>query len=164
MPFERGAVFSMRKSLHLNLGVCLSSVTFLLGLAMFIGSRRMNYWSGYGPGESFMSTWVSAFLVMFSILSFFSEAKKEGIALNQIFPKGAGLKNMTVTWAALLVFLALVTITGFLPAAAIMLFLLFSLGYRWKHAAILSVIVASLCYVVFKILLQVPLPVGIFGI
>ena len=149
------------KKLHFNLGALLSLMVLILGLFIFIGSLRMNYWSGYGPGEGFVSVWSSGFLILFSVASAISLAKEPGVAFKDVFPKGKKeRKNILVAGIGLILFLLIVKFLGFFAGSVVLMILLFSRGFSWKKAILLGVLVSVICYVVFGILLDVPLPTG----
>ena len=151
------------KKIHLNLSVFVSGVMLLLGLVTFIASYRMKYWSGYGPGEGFVSSWSSGLLVLASAVSLVQSLMEQGLKLSDVLPKGAGLKNLLVTWGAILLFLIAVPWTGFIVASVVMMALLYSRGYNYLFAGILAVTVTLACYFIFKSLLGVPLSVNSLG-
>lgn len=148
---------------HVNLGVCLSAVILFFGIAIFTQSTKMTYWSGYGPGDGFVSLWASGFLMFFATISLYQSAKETGIKLSEVLPKGKGLYNLLITWAGLLFFVVFAQKFGFTITASVMMFFLYTRGYKWHHAIALSLIVTIVCYVVFKTILQVPLPLNEFG-
>lgn len=152
------------KKIHFNLGVLLSLLSLAVGVLIFIGSLGMNYWSGYGPGEGFVSLWVSGGLIIFSLVSGWNAAKEPGVALNDVFPEGKLERmNLIVTGLGLVLFLILVERLGFLIASAILLSLIFSRGFMWKKAIPLGILLAVVCTLLFGKLLEVPLPTGLFG-
>lgn len=149
------------KKLHFNLGVLLSLLALALGLFIFIGALRMNYWSGYGPGEGFVSVWASACLIFFSVASAISSAKVPGVAFRDVFPKEKKeRKNLLVAGIGLVLFLLAVKFLGFFAGSTVLLILLFSRGFSWKKAILLGVLVSVICCVLFGALLEVPLPTG----
>lgn len=149
--------------INLNLDVYVSGAMLGFGILTFASSRKMVYWSGYGPGEAFVSSWSSGFLIVLSVISIIKSLNEKGVKLRDILPKGNGLKNLLVTWGASIIFLFTVAKVGFIVASLIMLFLLYSRGYKWYYAILTSVIVTLVCFIVFKVLLQVPLPVNQYG-
>jgi hypothetical protein len=101
--------------------------------------------------------------VFFALIALFQAAHARGIKLSEVLPKGDGLKNLLVTWLGLLFFLGFVQVTGFLVTASAMMFFLYSRGYKWQYALALSIAVSLVSYIIFKSILQVPLPVSMFG-
>ena len=148
---------------HLNLGVYISVAMLLFGSAIFIQSTKMKYWSGYGPGDAFVSIWSSGFLMFFALISVYQTAKESGIKLSQVLPKDKSLKNLLITWASLIFFLIVVQEIGFLVTSSIMMVMLYSRGYKWYYATALGIGVTLICFFLFKTILQVPVPLNQFG-
>jgi len=148
---------------QLNLSLCISGVLFIFGAAVFTQATKMTYWKGNVPGDAFMPIWASGFLMLLALIGIFQALKEQGVKLSDSLPRGEGLKNLLVTWTALIFFMASVKILGFLIPAFVMMFFLYKRGYKPKYAIIWAIAVTLATYFVFDTLLQIPLPVNQFG-
>lgn len=131
--------------------------------AFLAASFGYQYWAGYGPGAGFMPRWSSGALLILSIVSLIQSFKQPGIKISELFPSNVAVKNLLITWGALLFFIVFCKLLGFVITTTIMLFALFTRGMKWKKALICSVVVAVVCFVLFKMVLMVQVPVNMFG-
>ena len=131
--------------------------------AFLAASFGYQYWAGYGPGAGFMPRWSSGALLILSIVSLIQSFKQPGMKISELFPSRDAVKNLLITWGALLFFIVFCKILGFVITSIIMLFALFTRGMKWKTALICSVVVAVVCFVLFKMVLMVQVPVNVFG-
>ncbi len=116
-------------------------VFILFSIFIIIESTKLKYWSKqYAPGPGFVPLWVGAFLLVLSIIAFFQSLRGNGITLDRI------LKSL-----------------GFSITSNIVLSAVLSRGTKLFQAIIISIFVTAACFLVFKVALQVQIPVNVFG-
>lgn len=153
------------KSISKNAEIYLNLFFILFGGVVFGLSSGMRYYSEFGPGPGLLPLWTSGLIILFGIVNLIKtiKANKESMSFASILPKGSGLINLLVTLGALLFFIVIVNFVGFVISSVLMLFALFSRGYKWYWGLGLSILVTGIIYVVFVTLLSVPLPLNSFG-
>ncbi len=126
-------------------------------------SISLEYYSKSGPGAGFFPLWINGVLVLLLAAFIISSLKKHSVTFDKILPKGKDLANNLTIIGAILLFMLLVNITGFVVACAAMMFAVMIRHYKWKPALTISLGVAILLFVTFQYGLEIPLPVSIFG-
>lgn len=149
------------KNLKISTIVCL--VLILFSAVYITQSLLYDYWHGYGPGAGFVPLWSSGIMLALSIISLIQSFKTEGIKISEFFPPGAAKGNIVITCLALIFFAIFSTILGMVVTSTVMLTLLFGRSLKWSKALFYSVMVSVCCFVLFKIILQVPIPTNSFG-
>lgn len=151
----------MRKNASLWAG------TFFLvfSLIYFAGSFGYSYKSklGGGIGPGFLPFWASLILIVFSVIYIGYALKKEKVDIMSILPDKEGIKNIVLLFAYMVVFAVIVEFVGFTVANTVMLFLMFRGYFKWRKNLAISFGVSLLLYWMFVIMLEVPLPVNVFG-
>lgn len=150
-------------TIKLKFSTVVSIALILFSSAYFIQSLQYEYWYGYGPGAGFMPRWSSGFMLGLSIICLIQSIKEDGIKLSEFLPKGVGRVNLLITWLGLICFALFAKKLGLIVTSIILLTILFNRGTKLRRAFILAVIVSLCCFVLFKIILQVPVPVNKFG-
>lgn len=141
-------------------------VTFILILfaaTYFAMSFDYVYQEGYAPGAGFMPRWGSGILLVLLIIYFIGTFKENGVKVSEVFPKGLGRKNNLITWACLIFFAVFSKKIGLILTSAIMLSVLFGINIKGYKSIVFGVVVTLCCFLVFKIILQVPVPVNKLG-
>lgn len=153
----------MLNKIKLNTVVCAVFLGFAL-LYFYVG-LGLKYWSGvYAPGPGFIPRWASGAMAVLSAIALINSFKEEGPVLSEILPKErSGRINLFVSWGALLFLLFFVEKLGFLVTASIALTAMFSRGTKLPKAALISVSLSLICFFIFKVLLQMQIPVNQFG-
>lgn len=146
-----------------NLGVYISAFFLLFSGILFWKALDLNYYGAYGPGPGLLPIWANGILIILSLISLVFCYRKSDILLSEVLPKGRGLGNVLACIGALVLFMLVVDYTGFVAGSILMLFPLFSRGYKWHWSLGLSVGVTLLLFWTFGLILQVPLPVNEFG-
>jgi hypothetical protein len=149
----------------IKLSTVLCGGFILVSLIYFNTAMHLVYWSNkYAPGAGFVPRWASGAMLILSIVAFIQSFKEKGIALVDVLPpERVGQINLYVCWGGLLFFLFTVRKIGFVIAAWILLTSLFSRGTSWKKAVLFGFVVTMCCFFIFKVLLQVQVPVNKFG-
>ena len=141
-------------------------VTFLLlvfSSLFFAMSFQYAYWAGRVPGAGFIPRWTSGFCIVFCVVALIKSIKGGGLPVKEIFPNKKAAVNIGISWAAMICFALFSKTIGLLITSVVMLTLLFKLGNKWPKAVLFAVITAAACFVLFKIVLKVPVPVNKFG-
>ena len=153
----------MLSKIKLNTVVC----AIFLGFSIFYFwvAMGLRYWGPhYAPGPGFIPRWVSGAAIVLSLFAFINSFKEEGIVLSDILPKGrAGKINLFVCWGALLFLLFFTTTLGFVVTASIALTAMLSRGTSLPKAALIGVSLTLICFFIFRVLLQMQIPVNQFG-
>ena len=154
----------MLKKLKLSTVVCGCFVAFsawYLYIAM-----GLKYWSSkYAPGPGFIPRWIGGLLLVLSVIALIQSFKRDGITMDKVLPKDKTARtNLFVCWGGLIFFMCFVKLLGFVTAGSILMIALFQRGTgKWKYAIPFGIIAALVCFFIFKVLLQVQVPVNKFG-
>ena len=146
-----------------NLGVYVALFFLIFSGVFFWFSFQLPYKSQFGPGPGLLPLWTSGLLLLFSIIYLIVAFKKDIILIKDAFPKGEGAITVLVTVFSLILFMVLVQFAGFVVSGIIMLFLLFSRGYKWYWGLGLATTVTLVVFFLFGNLLGIPLPVNNYG-
>lgn len=146
-----------------NLGIYVALFFLIFGGVIFGLSLSLEYKSEFGPGPGLLPTWTSGLIIVCSIIYLIIAIRKDIILIKDVMPKGEGFVNILVTIGALILFMVIVPYAGFVISSSIMLFLLFSRGYKWYLGLGVAVTVAFIVFLVFGTLLGIPLPVNEYG-
>jgi hypothetical protein len=153
----------MLNKIKLNTVVCALFLVF--ALFYFYIAMGLKYWSGaYAPGPGFIPRWAGGAMVILAAIALKNSFKEKGPVLSEILPKERSRRiNLFVCWGALLFLLLFVQKLGFLVTASIALTAMLSRGTNWLKAALIGVSLSLICFIVFKVLLQMQIPVNQFG-
>lgn len=141
----------------INSGVIAGAMILCLGIVTLIMSFQYSYSGIVGPGPGFFPFWLSLFLIILAPLYMY-ESFKEKNTSNEEWPKGESMKRIIFIFMALILFLTLFILCGFIVAGIFFLALLFYKEYKWYTTAMMSVGITAIMYVVFDLLLKVYLP------
>ena len=153
----------MLKKIKLDTVFC--GIFILLSAFIVFQATKLKYWSRqYAPGPGFIPLWVGGLLLVLSTIAFIQSFRGDGITLDRILPSERTSRiNLYVCWGALVFFLVFVKPLGFTITSIVVLSAVLSRGTKPVRAVIVSVLVTLVCFVVFKLVLQVQIPVNIFG-
>jgi putative tricarboxylic transport membrane protein len=149
------------KNIKFSTLICIFFIVF--SSVYLYQSFQYSYWHLYSPGAGFVPRWVSGLMLILSIICLVNSLKEEGIKVNEVFPKGVGMGNLIVAWVSLIFFTAVSKKLGLIITSSIMLSALFGRSIKLHKAIIYGTIVSLFCFVLFKIILKVPVPVNKFG-
>ena len=149
----------------IKLGTAISGFFLVLSLGYFMIAMGLKYWSAtYAPGPGFIPRWTSGALVLLSIFTLIKSLKEKGPDLSEVLPKDRkGRINLFVCWGALLFLLFFVEKLGFVLTGSIALTAMFSRGVSWQKAVLFGVSFTLICFFIFRVLLQMSIPVNQFG-
>lgn len=150
---------------RIKLNTVVSALFLVFALSYFYIAMGLKYWSGaFAPGPGFIPRWTSGFMVVLAAIALKNSFKEKGRVLSEVLPKERSRRiNLFVCWGALLFLLLFVEKLGFLVAASIALTAMLSRGTNWLRAALIGVSLSLICFFIFRVLLQMQIPVNQFG-
>jgi putative tricarboxylic transport membrane protein len=143
-----------------NVGVWVGSLFFLLAATFFYQSFAFPYYSQLGPGPALFPRWLSAILLLLSIIYIVQSVRTEVIVWSAVLPKGRDLINVSLVLLTVIIYILLVSYTGFIIASTVMLFIMLRSSYRWYTALAISLGMSFVLFIAFNDWLEVPLPTG----
>ena len=146
-----------------NAGLWFGVLLLIVSAALFKQAWSYSYYSKIGPGPGLFPVWLSGLLFFFAALYAIDTLRHGSISVNDILPRGAGLKKVLVLIGALILFIVSAPYLGYLAASVVLAVALFSLDYPWSRSIPIALAVSFAVYYVFKNILSVPLPKGLFG-
>jgi putative tricarboxylic transport membrane protein len=147
----------------------LEQVTAVLVLALaaiaIFGTGRLAFWQGTSPGPRFMPLVVAAFCGVLAVLLFL-EATRRASEEPVEWPDREGAVRVTLTAAAIIGYIALAPLLGFVVGSAVfvLILLLAVLRSRLLPSLLTAAISAGIIQGVFVTWLGTALPRGIFGL
>lgn len=146
-----------------NAGFAVGFIILIFASLILWQSLSLDYYSELGPGPGLLPLWLSAFLILLSLLFMVKSLKKNIILFTEILPKGRGLGNILTIIGAVIFFIIAAPFTGFTIAGILMLSFILLRDYKWVMAMSVSVAVTVSLFYIFKFFLNVPLPVNALG-
>lgn len=144
-----------------NVWVGLTVLVYASGFLWY--SLPLGYSTKTGPGPGMFPVWVSGILIILSLLYIASGLKNKGVLFEDIIPKGNDLKNNLSVMGSIIVFMLTVNTIGFISACTALLFITLTRQYPWKVATGISIGVSIVLFATFQYLLEIQLPVNMFG-
>ncbi len=135
----------------------------VLGVVFIIQSRKVSYWSEFGPGPGFLPFWIGVGLVLMGLLLLgqytFGPQEKEEIAL----PGRSVARQMILVLAVFFGFAFLGERIGFIIGIGLMFFLLLTVVEKkgWKFSLAVAVISSVLYWTIFELAFGLRLPPGL---
>jgi putative tricarboxylic transport membrane protein len=145
-----------------NARVWAGIVILLFAVTIFIQSFSYNYNSKMGPGPGLLPVWLSGSLIILSMI-YLVKAMKSTKSNESVLPKGKSLRNVLTILFALIVFMLVVSLAGFMIAGTLFLYILLIRVYKWYINLGISIGVTGVLFLLFYKLLSVPLPVNVYG-
>jgi putative tricarboxylic transport membrane protein len=126
---------------------------------------RYPYWGANGPGSGFFPVWLGSAMAVLAVVLFI-HARRSREPATAWLPRGHGGRRLLGVLALTAIFIALLKIVGMIAGTALFLVALlrFIEGHTWRVSVAVAVAVAVVNWLVFTYWLQVPFPVGVFGI
>lgn len=144
-----------------------TGIVLLLFSAFIIEeSSKMTLQVEFAPGYGFFPFWLGILMATLSIM-LFVDGWRRPAALDEDapLPNRRALLNVVVILASLGLYAFLMEIFGYILDTLILVGLLLGVVERekWQTTLFVAVLMTALLYVIFQILLGVPMPKGIFG-
>ena len=146
-----------------NIEVYVSAFFIIIGAVVFSQALSLAYYGEYGPGPGLLPVWASGLMILLSVVNLVSACKKNNTQFSELIPRGTGLINLLACVGSFMLFMLIVQYTGFTVSGILMLFILFSRGYKWHWAFGMSVLVTGVLFFVFSSVLGIPIPVNEYG-
>lgn len=146
-----------------NAGVWSGSIILVFASVIFYQALSLDYSTPLGPGPGFFPRWLGGLLAILAVAYIWDSMKNEVITISEMLPEGKALGNIAATLLGMVLFLAVVTYTGFVAAGTMLLFIMFVREYKWYTAFGVSFGISLLLLIVFQSILGVSLPVNEFG-
>jgi putative tricarboxylic transport membrane protein len=144
-----------------------SIIWLIVGLVFFIGGVNLGIEKISSPGPGFFPSLFSAILILLSLILFFLNLKeKKNFTEKKLWKDKNSWRPVCLTLFSLVLYALLLNYIGYITTTFILLFYLVKIiGEKGlMQAFILSLLGTSISYCVFKVLFEVPLPKGIFGL
>lgn len=145
----------------------LGSAIFLLLFGAFIclEARKLDMGRIVKPGPGFFPFWLGMALIIVSLALIIQSTRGKADAPTQGLWKGLRWEKILYTLAALLLYSFLLESLGYILATFLLLLFLFRAieSQRWPVVISGSVVTSLFTYALFKLWLQVQLPVGLWG-
>ncbi|MDF2522408.1 MAG: tripartite tricarboxylate transporter family receptor [Clostridiales bacterium] len=146
-----------------NFGLYFGLSILLFASYMFWQAFNYKFYTNFGPGPGLMPRWLYGGLIVLSLIFIYQALKKDVVLFSEAFPKGKELRAVISFPATLIVFLLIVSFTGFVIAGTVMVYLLLMKDYKWYIALGISAASSLFFFFAFQTLLKVPLPVNALG-
>jgi len=142
---------------------------FLLAFGAFIcwEARKLDYGRVVRPGPGFFPFWLGLALMIVSLAILFHYARKEmdpSLSSPELW-KGLAWEKVLYSLGGLLLYAFFLERVGYIIGTFLLLFFFFRViePQRWAVAIFGSVFTSFVTYALFKLWLQVQLPVGLWG-
>jgi len=146
----------------------MGGAVFLLALGAFfcLGARILGLGRISDPGPGFFPFWLGLGLFLVSLALIRKSRQKADRSSSSGSWQGARWDKIVFSLTAMLLYAFFLESVGYLLVSfSLMLFLFRRIGsQRWTTAVVGSFLISALSYVLFKVLLQLRLPEGFFGI
>lgn len=146
-----------------NLGVWVGIVILLFGTVMFVMSTSLSYYGQYGPGPGLFPSWLSGVLIILSILFIVDSAKKQQLRFRAVMPERKVMKRLAATVGAIALFIVIAPYVGFTLASIVVLLILLLPSFSWLWSIGIAVAVTLVLFVIFDVMLNIPLPTNALG-
>jgi putative tricarboxylic transport membrane protein len=137
----------------------------ILSISVISASRDLVYDVEFSPGAGFFPVWLGiALLILSLILILNSTILKFYLTEDNPLPGKTAVLRVILILGSLLVGILLLEPIGFLVTMFffVAFLLIFLEKYRWYSGALISAVMVSAVYGIFKIWLNVNLPLGLF--
>ncbi|WP_299090643.1 tripartite tricarboxylate transporter TctB family protein [uncultured Metabacillus sp.] len=107
--------------------------------------------------------WLSGLLGVLSIIYIFSSLKEKNNSIFDLLPKGKVLMKLLSILGSIFLFIIISPYSGFVIASMIVLIILLSPEYKWYSSLGISAAITMVLFLGFKTVLNIPLPVNMWG-
>jgi putative tricarboxylic transport membrane protein len=145
----------------------ITGIVVLLGAgAILIEAFQLEFSTDIGPGPGFFPVWLGAILAGLALLLIAQTYMKSATLAESNIPPRTVLIKVGTIFAALIAFVVVTPLIGFLAGASLFLLAAFSFieDMKLRHGAPLAAAIACGFFLIFSVGLGVKLPTGIAGI
>jgi putative tricarboxylic transport membrane protein len=146
-----------------NAGVWAGVVVLIFSSIIFWQSLSLKYTTNFGPGPGMFPRWLTAILIILSLIYIWQSIKKEVFRIAEVFPKGKDLGNVFSVLISVVVFMVIVNFTGFVIASTVLLFIVLRREFKWHIGLAISLFTSIVLFLLFKAFFNIPLPVNVLG-
>jgi putative tricarboxylic transport membrane protein len=146
----------------LNANAWAGVALLIVSLVFLIKSFDYAYSSELGPGPGFFPFWLSAGLLVLSLIYIVSSMRSNSTE-KVTMPSGKSLKEVLFLLGSMILFAVLLPYLGFIISSTLFLFALLFKAYKWHINLLTSAGVSVFLYVLFDLVLEVRLPVSVLG-
>jgi hypothetical protein len=147
-----------------NYGVWVGIFILLFAAFMFNASLKYEYYGQYGPGPGFFPRWLSGLLGTFSILFIFDSLRKNNrISFSDVLPKGEIFRSVVKVVLSIALFILISPFLGYVLSSILILLILLKPHFKCITSLSTATSLTIVLFVVFHIILDIPLPVNIWG-
>jgi putative tricarboxylic transport membrane protein len=141
------------------------SVLFGAG-ALMSEALKLEFTTDIGPGPGFFPVWLCAIMAVLALLLIAKTFTRAEVQTAIDNPGGAVLRKVGTVFAALIGFVIVTPIVGFIGGASLFLITIFSFieSMKLRQALPLAAAIACAFYLIFSVGLGVKLPTGFMGI
>jgi putative tricarboxylic transport membrane protein len=139
-------------------------ILLLLSLFVIFGSRELEYTREFTPGAGFLPFWLGISLAILSIVLLIKNTiLKSNKSEDNPLPRKQAFLRIIIIFGSLFAGVLLLERLGFLLVMTLFTacLLIFLENFRWYKGALISVVMVSAVYGIFKIWLNIPLPSGL---
>lgn len=146
-----------------NLGIWIGILLLIFAGIIFLQSRSLEYYGQYGAGPGLLPTWLSGILALLSIIYIINSLKEVNVNLFELLPRGKVLFQLLKIVGSIFLFILISPYAGFVIASIIVLLILLIPEYKWYSAFGISSVITFVLFFGFKTVLNIPLPVNMWG-
>jgi putative tricarboxylic transport membrane protein len=138
------------------------SVWLVLGLAVCVEAWRLNVGDFTRPGPGFLPFWAGALLALLSLIALTQTVREKPEEEPSVWA-GVNIAKLGLVMLALLLYVVLLNILGFLLCTFLLFLFLFRVvePYPWYTVLLASTLSLASVYLLFVRLLDVRLPAGV---
>lgn len=147
-----------------NYGMWVGICILLFAGFIFWGSLSLPYYGQYGPGPGLFPRWLSILLALFAIIYIIDCLMKDNkITFADVMPKGKVLFRVLSVAGSIFLFILIAPFVGYIIAGILVTMILLLPDFKWYSSLAISATVTLALFLVFKTLLDIPLPANIWG-
>jgi putative tricarboxylic transport membrane protein len=141
-----------------NAGLWFGLCFLAFSILFFKMSFDIPYHSKLGAGPGMYPRWLYGISIVVALIYIWQSYSVNIFKVGDYFPGKHELINVAAIFLSCLVFLFLLNHVGFIISGSLLLFFTFVRNYKLWQSIALSIGIALICYVIFKICFSVPLP------
>ncbi|MEG1774221.1 MAG: tripartite tricarboxylate transporter TctB family protein [Oscillospiraceae bacterium] len=144
------------------LSIAGSITVMFFALIFLVYSLQYPMKSDMGPGPGMLPFWLSVLLVI--LAGAYMVVAFRGQDLIDELPDSQGKKNILMILLSMALYVVMLKFLGAVTAGVVFLFLHFRKSYKWPVALLIALVASAALFALFALLLDVNLPVNMFGV
>jgi hypothetical protein len=136
-----------------------------LGAGWLALALKLPYMGEFAPGSGFLPVWLAGVLTVLAVVFVIRRVRAGALTRGADEDGEGGLGRPALVSAGLFVCVAVIEWLGFVPSVTLYILFLVRVveGHLWRVAAALALGTSLSLWLLFKVWLKVPLPVGPLG-